>query len=206
MHEKLNRGLTFSLLGNILFVLFGLVCFIFNKTYKVDSLLSNTLEGIAYTVEVAGFVFFIIGILLIIRTTRMRVLMKTALSVYTVTEAVMMILELNSFRLSWYVPSSLLLAIVHSIFSAAVCFSLLSLDPYKNKFEVVTIICIGVILGGMFGNLLGIRIYFSIIVNAVAFSVMFGFIKVYLKNEEIEIDCYGDRARVAEYKSEFFEE
>jgi len=205
MHEKLNKGLTFCLIGNILFVLFGFVCYIFNMTYDAGSLLSRTLEAIAYIVEVAGFVMFIMGILLIIRTTRMRVLMKTALSVYTVTEAVMMVLELNSYRLPWYYPDSLLLAIVHSIFSAAVCFSLLSLDPYKNKFEVVTIICIGVILGGMFGNMLGIRIYFSIIVNAVAFSIMFGFIKWFVKNEEIEIDCYGDRARVAEYKSDFFE-
>lgn len=83
---------------------------------------------------------------------------------------------------------------------------MLSFDPYKNKFEVITIICIGIILGGMFGNILGIRIYFSIVVNAVAFAVMFFSIKKLLKNQDIEIDCYGDRARVAEYKSDFFDE
>lgn len=205
MHKKLNTGLSFCLAGNVLFVLFGFICYIFNITYDAESVASRVLEASAYTVEFAGFALLIVGVVLIIRTTRMRVLMKTALSVYTVTEAVMMILELNSYRISWYFPDSFLLAIVHSIFSAAVCFSLLSFDPYKNKFEAVTIICIGVILGGMFGNMLGIRIYFSIIVNAVAFSVMFGFIKWYVKTEEIEIDCYGDRARVAEYKSDFFE-
>lgn len=206
MHKKLNRGLTLSLLGNIMFVLFGFICYIFYITFDATSSASRVLEVLAYIVETAGFVLLIIGILLIIRTTRMRLLMKIGLSLYTVVEAVMMILELNSYRIPWYVPNSFILAVIHSVFSATVCFSLLSLDPYKNKFEALTIICIGVILGGMFGNLLGIRIYFSIIVNAVAFGVMFAFIKWFIKTEEIEIDCYGDRARVAEYKSGFFDD
>ena len=74
------------------------------------------------------------------------------------------------------------------------------------NFEVVIIVCIGLIMGGMFGNLMGIRIYFSILVNAIAYSLMFGAIIYMLKKEIIEIDCYGDSARVAEYKSVFFEE
>jgi uncharacterized membrane protein YfcA len=80
------------------------------------------------------------------------------------------------------------------------------LDPYKTQYEILIIMCIGLILGGMFGNLIGIRIYFSILMNAVAFLIMFYGIRVMLKREIIEIDCYGDRARVAEYRSVFFDE
>ena len=115
--------------------------------------------------------------------------------------------DLNSFEvMSFYDPYSMLLAIVHSVISAAVCFAFLYLDPYKTPFEVVVIICIGVILGGMFGNLLGIRIYFSILVNAIAFTGLFAAIKYMYGHDIIEIDCHGDQARVAEYKSGFFDD
>ena len=206
MHDKLNKGLTFGLVGNLLFVAFGLVCYIYYMTYEHSSVHSRVLEGMAYILEFSGFGLLALSEWLIYKTARMRVWLKISFALYIVMEAVMMILELNSFRLDWYKPYSLLLAIIHSILSAAVCFSFLALDPYKNKFEAIIIICIGIILGGMFGNILGIRIYFSIIVNAVAFSLMFFSVKYLLKKEEIEIDCYGDQARVVEYKSGFFEE
>ena len=120
-------------------------------------------------------------------------------------EAFFMYCELNSFDvLSFYDPYSLPLAIVHSIVSAVICFAFLSLDPYKTNFEVVVIVCVGLILGGMFGNLMGIRLYFSILVNAVSFTALFVAIRYLMKREEIEIDCYGDRARVAVYKSTMF--
>ena len=136
----------------------------------------------------------------------MRKWLKIAYSVYIVTEAVMMTLELNSYRIDFYKPYSLLLAIVHSIFSAMVCFAFLTFDPDKKSYEIIIIICIGIMLGGMLGNVIGIRIYFSIFTNAIAFLLLFSSIKYMLKREIIEIDCYGDKARVAEYKSTFFEE
>ena len=136
----------------------------------------------------------------------MRDWLKIAFSVYIVEEAVMMIIELNSYRLDFYKPYSLALAIIHSVFSAVVCFSFLSLDPDKKQFEVIVIICIGIILGGMLGNVMGIRIYFSIFTNSIAFTILFGSIKFMLKRETIEIDCYGDKATVTTYRSTFFEE
>ena len=206
MHGKLNKGLTLGLVGNLSFIGFGIVCYIYYMTFDFQTVHSRVLEIIAYLLEFTGFGLLAVSVLLICRTVRMRFWLKFGLSFYTVMEAVMMVLELNSYRLEWYDPYSLLLAIIHSVISAAVCFAMLSFDPYKNKFEVITIICIGIILGGMFGNILGIRIYFSIVVNAVAFADMFFSIKKLLKNQDIEIDCYGDRARVAEYKSDFFDE
>lgn len=206
MHKKLNTGLNLGLIGNALFIAFSAVCFVYYLIYDPEKKISKFLEITAYVCEFSGFGVLILSDILIIKTARMRDWLKIAFSVYIVTEAVMMTLELNSYRIEFYKPYSLLLAILHSIFSASVCFSFLTLDPDKKAYEIVTIICIGIILGGMLGNVMGIRIYFSIFTNAIAFTLLFGAIKFMLKRETIEIDCYGDRARVAEYKSTFFEE
>ncbi len=114
----------------------------------------------------------------------------------------MMIMELNSGSLAFYKPYSLPLAIVHAVVSAAACFSFLQLDADNTKFEVVIVAAIAAILAGMFGNILGVRIYFSIILNALSFSFLFGSIIYMRKRGDIDIDCYGDRARVAEFSSE----
>ncbi|MDE5583375.1 MAG: hypothetical protein K2J08_06700 [Ruminococcus sp.] len=205
-HKKLGKGLTLGLVGNSLFVAFSVVCYIYYLVYKPNNAFSKFLEITAYTLEFSGFVSLIVSDILISRTARMRDWLKTAFSVYIVAEAVMMILELNSYRLDFYKPYSLALAIIHSVFSAVVCFSFLTLDPDKKQFEVIVIICIGIILGGMMGNVIGIRVYFSIFTNNISFVVLFGAIKFLLKREVIEIDCYGDKATVTEYKSTFFEE
>ena len=84
------------------------------------------------------------------------------------------------------------------------CFSFIQLDPNRSKLEVVVIVCTGIMLGGMFGNIMGIRVYFSIISNAVGFTLLFAAIRYLLKREEIEIDCHGDNARVSEYNSSTF--
>lgn len=206
MHKKLNIGLNLGLIGNALFIAFSAVCFVYYLVYDPEKKFTKFLEITAYVCEFSGFGVLILSDILIIKTARMRDWLKIAFSVYIVAEAVMMTLELNSYRIDFYKPYSLLLAILHSVFSAVVCFSFLTLDPDKKIYEIIIIICIGIILGGMLGNVMGIRIYFSIFTNAIAFTVLFSSIKFMLKRENIEIDCYGDRARVAEYKSTFFEE
>lgn len=206
MHKKLNFGLNLGLAGNIMFIIFSAVCYFYYLIFNPESSFVKFLEITAYIFEFAGFASLILSDILISKTARMRNWLKIGFSVYIVTEAIMMTLELNSYRIDFYKPYSLLLAILHSIFSATVCFSFLTLDPDKKPFEVITIICIGIMLGGMMGNVIGIRIYFSILTNAISFTLLFASIKYMLKREIIEIDCYGDRARVAEYKSTFFEE
>ena len=131
-------------------------------------------------------------------------MLKFGFPVYILVELVMMILELNSYQIEFYKPYSLLLAVIHAVFSAAVCFTFLSLDPGKSCLEVAVTICFGVILGGMLGNVIGIRIYFSILTNAVAYAGLFSAIRYMYCREMIEIDCHGDKARVAEYDSSFF--
>lgn len=206
MHKKLNIGLNLGLTGNILFIVFSAVCYVYYLIFNPESGFVKALEITAYICEFAGFFSLILSDVLISRTARMRNWLKICFAVYIVVEAVMMTFELNSYRLDFYKPYSLLLAIVHSVFSAGVCFAFLTLDPDKKTYEIIVIICIGIMLGGMFGNIMGIRIYFSIFTNAIAFTLLFSSIKYMLKREIIEIDCYGDRARVAEYRSTFFEE
>jgi len=204
MHKRLDKGLTLGLVGNLLFVAFGFICYIYYITYDYESIFSKVVEIIAYTVEFAGFGILIYAVSLIWSSARMRNWLKTGYTVYIAVEAVMMILELNSFRLEFYKPYSLALAIFHSVFSAMVCFAFLQFDPNKTCLESMIIICIGIILGGMLGNIMGVRIYFSIITNAFGFALLFFSIKYMLKREMIEIDCHGDKARVAEYSSSTF--
>ena len=113
----------------------------------------------------------------------------------------MMILELNAYKIEAYEPYSLALAIAHAVISGMVCFSFLQLDPDNVKWEVAIGACFTLIIAGMLGNILGVRVYFSIITNAVGFSVLFAALKFFRDREQIEIDCRGDRANVSEFSS-----
>ncbi|MDE5833923.1 MAG: hypothetical protein K2H26_00215 [Ruminococcus sp.] len=172
MHKKLNIGLNLGLVGNALFIVFSAVCYLYYLIFDPESSFVKFLEITAYIFEFSGFFVLIISDILISRTARMRNWLKICFSVYIVTEAVMMTLELNSYRLDFYEPYSLILAIIHSVFSAGVCFAFLTLDPDKKSYEIIVIICIGIMLGGMFGNIMKIRIYFSIFTNAIAFTML----------------------------------
>ena len=201
MQEKLTKGIFFGFVGNILFVAFGLICVLYYYTYNSESIFSKVLEFIAYMTEFMGFGLLVYADYLLIVSLRMRRMLKVCFSAYIVLEAVMMILELNAYNFSFYEPYSLPLAIVHAVVSAAECFAFLQLDPENTKYEVSIVTCIALILAGMLGNILGIRVYFSIITNALGFVVLFGAIHYLRNREEIEIDCYGDRANVAVFNS-----
>ena len=204
MHEKLDKGLLFGFIGNILFIAFGLICAVFYYTYEYDSLLSRGLETLAYCTEFLGFGLLVYSDVLLSLSLRLRRLLKASYTAYIVLEALIMVLELNSARLDFYQPYSMWLAILHAVVSGAACFAFLQLDPHNTKYEISVVICIGMIFFGMLGTILGIRVYFSVLVNAVGFTALFGAIRFLRSREDIEIDCYGDRARVAEYKSTMF--
>lgn len=207
MHKKLSLGLILGLAGNLLFIAFALLAYWYYKIFDPTSGFVKFLEKVTYTVLFSGFICLVVSEVLLCITMRMRRLLKIANGLYIIMEAVLMYFELNTIRYrSFYEPYSFKLAIIHSLVSAVVCFMFVYLDPYKVQFEVVIIVCIGLIMGGMFGNLIGIRIYFSILVNAISYTLMYAAIIRLMKKETIEIDCYGDSARVAEYKSVFFEE
>lgn len=206
MRKNLYKCFYFALFGNIAFIIFAVICFIYYYAFGTIGIIVKSIEVTAYAFEGIGFILNLIAAVYFFRTVRARMTMKTGYCVYIVVELVMMILELNSYQISFYKPYSLPLAIVHSLFSAAVCFSFLLLEPKTTCLEIMVTVAVGIMFFGMMGNIFGVRIYFSILTNAVAYVVLFGSVIFFLKQERIEIDCYGDKARVAEYKSTFFEE
>lgn len=200
-HEKLTKGIMFGLIGNLLFVAFGIVGVLYYYTYDVESVFSKIIEVLAYCIEFMGFGLLIYADWLLIKSIRLRRLLKFSFSAYIVLEAVMMILELNSYKIEAYEPFSLTVAIVHAIASGLACFAFLQLDPDNVKWEIAIGACFTLILTGMLGNLFGERVYFSIITNAIGFSVLFGAMKFFRDREQLEIDCYGDRANEAVFTS-----
>lgn len=206
MHERLNFGLKLSVIGNILFIAFGFICFIFYKSYEPGSIHTSILSFTAYTVEIAGFALLMMGDWLMASSMRFRTILKIAWTFYIFLEAAMMVLELNSYKIEAYKPYSLAVAIAHSVISGFVCLSFMEFERDNKKLEIKIIICISIMFAGMLGNILGIRVYFSIIVNALAFIIMFQSVRSFVEHGDIEIDCHGDRARVAEYKSEFVDD
>lgn len=209
MQAKLSRALTLGIIGNGLFVLFLLVSLLYRKMFLSDipGGLVKMVEVLAYFIEVAGFAALVIADYFICSAVRMRRTTKIAFSLYLVMEAFIMFCELNGYTVKdFYDPYALWLYIVHVLASAAVCFTFVYFDPYKSKFELLVIGCVVIMLAGLFGSYMGVRIYFSVIANAISFIVMFSGMKIMLKREIIEIDCHGDRAREVRYKSGFFEE
>ncbi|WP_028517957.1 hypothetical protein [Ruminococcus flavefaciens] len=206
MHERLNNGIKYCFIANILFFAFGIICLFYYNTYDSESLFSKALEIIAYISEICGFCLFLWGDWLMSTAMRFRRMMKICITIYIFIEVLMMILELNSYRLEFYKPYSLLLAMVHSAFSGLTCLTFLQLDPDKKKLELFTIISIAIMFCGMLGNIIGLRIYFSIIVNSVAFALMFFSVRRLIEREDIEVDCHGDKARVAEFTSKIVDD
>lgn len=205
MNKHLPTCFKFGLIGNIFFVLFGAICMFYYAAFGDTNVTIIPIEIAAYSCEVIGFIFMILTFIWFRRYLRHRLLMKFAFSFYIIMELVLMVMELNSYRIEFYKPYSVALAIAHSIISAAVCFSFLTLDPTRLKFEAIIIASCAIILLGMVGGIIHIRIYFSIIINAFAYIFLFASIIYLLKHEALDIDCKGDRAKVTEYKSTFFD-
>lgn len=199
--ENLKKGIYFGMIGNILFVAFGLLCLLYYYTYVPRSVISKILEMLAYGTELVGFGLLIYADYLLIVSIRLRRLLKVSFSAYIFLEALVMVLELNWSRLPFYQPYSLWIAIVHSVISGACCFAFLQLDAENTKFEVIVSACIVAIFAGMLGNILGIRVYFSVMINAVSFAFLFGGTRFLLEREDISIDCIGDRANEAVFSS-----
>lgn len=206
MRKYLFKCFYFSLFGNISFVIFAIICSVYYYAFVSIGVVVKSFEITAYIFEGAGFILNLISSIFLFRTVRARTPMKIGYCVYIVVELVLMIFELNSYQISFYKPYSLTLAIIHSMFSAGICFLFLFLEPKNKYLEIMTVVAVGIMFFGMMGNIFGIRIYFSILVNSVAYIVLFSSIIFMLKQEKIEIDCYGDKARFKQYKSSFFEE
>ena len=68
----------------------------------------------------------------------------------------------------------------------------------------IVILTTAIILAGMLTAAADYRIYASILVNALAYIVFFSAMVRQLALDEMDIDCYGDQARVSEISSTMF--
>ena len=191
-------------IGNILFVVFIIISLIYYSVNPQNRVAHIAFETIAYGTETFGFVFFSLAVIWLDRLVRARGVMKVLLLVYIVTEVVLMLLEFKFIFPNAYNGLSLPLTICHSIFSAGVAFSMLSLDTASRKMEAFIIVTCTIMLAGMFLGLAGYRVYASILINAFAYIFFTTAVLYELRLEEISIDCYGDQAKVAKFSSTMF--
>ncbi|MBP0973863.1 MAG: hypothetical protein J5851_08160 [Oscillospiraceae bacterium] len=206
MHPNLKRCFSCGQYANILFLVFALLAWLYYWSIDRHNVTIIPLEIAAYTVEVGGFVFMLFSLLNFHRIVRHRYLMKTAMLVYIIVEAIIMIIDFNYSRFTFWHANAMWLNIAHSIFSGAICFTYLALEPRNTGLEVAIIITEVIILAGMFGVVFHLPIYVTLLCNALAYVVFFSIVRFLVAQERIMIDCHGDRAKETKYRSDFFDD
>ncbi|MDE6004289.1 MAG: hypothetical protein K2G88_02770 [Oscillospiraceae bacterium] len=206
MHPKLKRCFICGQYANILFLIFTFVSVVYYWSIKRHNLEIVALEITAYTVETGGFVFMLFSLINFCKIVRERYIMKTAMLIYLITEIIIMIMDFNADKISFYNSASMALNLAHSIFSAVICFTYLSLEPKNISLEIAIIITETIILSGMFGVVFGLHVYVSLFANSIAYVVFFSMMRFLLSQERIMIDCHGDKAKEYKFKSSFFDE
>lgn len=191
-------------IANILFVVFIVICLIYYYSLAKNGNFVIPFEIIAYGVEATAFALFTLCVVWLDRLVRQRLPMKILLICYIVVEVVLMLLEFDFLPFIPYNGLSLALTICHAIFSGGVSLSLLMLAPESKKLQTVVIINSSLILAGMFLGLAGYRVYASILLNAFAYIFFFTAMIHLVRNEEVDIDCYGDKAKATDFSSTMF--
>ncbi|MBQ8920966.1 MAG: hypothetical protein IJ060_02250 [Oscillospiraceae bacterium] len=195
-----------GVLGNIMFVIFIIICLIYYYSLARKGNYVIPFEVVAYGVEALGFALFTTSVIWLDRLVRARVLMKVLLLIYIVVEVILMLLEFQFLPWTYYNGISIVTVITHVIFSACVSFSLLMLEPHNKRVEIIVGITTAIILAGMFFGAAGYRVYASILVNAFAYIFFFTAMKRQIVLEEVLVDCYGDQAKVTSFSSTMFED
>ncbi len=193
-------------LGNILFVAFIIVCLIYYYSLAKYGGFFIPFEIVAYALESCGFAFFTVAVIWMDKLVRARTWMKVLMPFYITVEAFLMLLEFDFVPVinKYYNGLSLGLIIAHALFSGVIAFSLLQLDPQNKKLQIVVGITVCITLSGMLPGIAGYRVYAGILINAFAYIVFFSIMHRLVQTDELEIDCYGDRARVTEFTTTMF--
>lgn len=206
MHPRLKRCFSCGQYANILFLLFALFASVYYWSIARHNVELVPLEIAAYTVETGGFVFMLFSLINFWKIVRHRYIMKGAMLVYLITEVVIMILDFNADSIPFFESSSMWLNIGHSIFSGAILFTYLALEPKNTGLEVAVIVSEIIILAGMFGVVFHLHVYLTLFANSIAYVVFFSILRFLHAQERIMIDCHGDRAREVKYRSDFFDD
>lgn len=188
-----------GMISNLLFVLFIILTMAYYKLYLKTGIVSVIIEAIAYGLEFLGFMCMIASALGLIARLRQRILLKTAMVVYFIVEAAIMVFDLNVINVdTFYTPSSKILVVLHCVFSAAVCLTYMQLETKKTCIQVAVAIASTIMLLAIFVIVGNTRVYASVLINSIAYIVLFGLILFFDKQEMIWVDCYGDIAPVYE--------
>lgn len=200
----LKDCMRFGRIANILFVVFIIVCLIYYYSFSKRGSYFIPFEVVAYTIETTAFALFTLSVVWMDRLVRARGLMKIAMIVYILTEITLMLLEFGLLQFIPYNGLKLSVIIAHVLFSAAVSLTLLMLEPQNKRVQWVVGITAVIILAGMLPGIAGYRVYASVLINAFAYIFFFTASERLITLEEIEVDCYGDQAKVTEYDSTMF--
>ena len=191
-------------LANILFVVFIIFCLIYYYVLAKKGNYVMFFEVVAYSIETIAFVTFTVSVVWMDKLVRSRLLMKILMITYICVEVFLMLLEFDLLPIKSYNGLSFWLVIGHAVFSGAVSFSLLMLDPANKRMERIIIITATIILGGIFLGYFRYRVYASILLNAFAYIFFYSAMLHQLRLEEIRVDCYGDSAVEKSFSSTMF--
>lgn len=213
MIQKLNKinsikgYLKVGILSNGLFILFIIVCMTYYGIYLKTGFQNTIVEGIAYGLEALGFIFMSVYIVGFIGKLHDRKFLKVSLVLYFVTELCIILMDFNFLDIEdAYNPSSKVLIIGHSVFSAVVCFSHITFDRNQTSIQIATAVATVITLCGVFCVAYGTRVYVSVLINAVAYVVYYTWVLFLVNTERVYIDCYGDVIEEVHYSSkDFFE-
>ena len=201
MHPRLKRCFSCGLTANLLFLLFAFFAWVYYWSIRRNGVTLVPLEIAAYTVETGGFVFMLFSLINFWKIVRHRYLMKAAMMIYLIVELAIMVLDFNVDRFTFFHSRAMWLNIAHSIFSGAILFTYLALEPKNTGLEVAIII-----LAGLFGIVFKMPVYLTLFANSISYVVFFSILSFLLAQERIMIDCHGDRAREVKYRSDFFDD
>ena len=191
-------------LANILFIAFIVISLIYYTVFSKTGAYFIPFEVIAFSIEAIAFVLFAVCAVWLDRLVRARGVMKVLLIVYITAEVVLMLNEFGLIPFMSPIGKNTFFIIAHVIFSAGVSLSLLMLDPQNRRLQTIVIITTAIILSGMLTAIAEYRVYASILVNAIGYIVFFSAMVRQLALEEMDIDCYGDQAKVSEISSTMF--
>ena len=191
-------------IGNLLFVVFIVICLIYYYSLAKFGKFVIPYEVVAYTVEVMGFMLFILSVIWMDKLMRARTLLKILLPVYICIEVLLMLLEFDLLPFIPYNGLSLALIVTHAIGSAAAAFSLIQLEPQNKRVQIIVAVTVCICLAGMLPGIAGLRVYSSVLINAFAYIFFFLTMHRQLVSEEVTVDCHGDRAKVTSFSTTMF--
>lgn len=204
---KSFRGITSAgLLSNSMFVLFIIVTLIYYSYFMRTGNIVPVVEVIAYSIEVLGFLLMAATVVGYFVKLRDRMPLKIAMALYFLTEFIIMICDFNLIDVSeFYSPASRILILSHCIFSAVVVMFYLQLDNTSKSLQISVSVAAVLCVLASFSIVFNVRVYASVLVNSIAYIVLYTLILHFEKREQIFVDCYDDVPRVYE-ESSFFED